>query len=146
MTPPHRHDVSSRHEASVTLDPALESPTTARRFAVARLQEWGVGALVADVELAVSELVRNAVEHTGTTCTLTLSLAPGCLRVEVHDGDPHLPSVQQAAPMDLSGRGLLLVRALAAGWGAEPRPGGKVVWCEIDVPADGPQPVPPPGR
>ena len=39
-----------------------------------------------------------------------------------------------------SGRGLLMIEALSARWGVEPRGDGKAVWCEFgpDAPADRP--------
>ncbi|WP_051826492.1 ATP-binding protein [Kitasatospora aureofaciens] len=54
------------------------------------------------------------------------------LRIEVHDASDRPPVPRQPGPTAGCGRGLLLVDALATGWGHFPRPGGvgKVVWCE----------------
>ena len=41
------------------------------------------------------------------------------------------PRPRRAGPFDGSGRGLTLVAAIAARWGASPLPNGKVVWAEL---------------
>ncbi|XVQ10292.1 ATP-binding protein [Spirillospora sp. CA-255316] len=50
---------------SFTVLPEPESVTEARHFAVSRLDGWGCGALSGDVGLVVSELVTNALRHSG---------------------------------------------------------------------------------
>ncbi|MEU8797233.1 ATP-binding protein [Spirillospora sp. NPDC048819] len=50
---------------SFTVKPDPESVTEARHFAVSRLTEWGVPELADDVGLVVSELVTNALRHSG---------------------------------------------------------------------------------
>ncbi|GAA3931746.1 ATP-binding protein [Actinomadura viridis] len=50
---------------SFTVLPDPESVTEARHFAVSRLDGWGTGALADDVGLVVSELVTNALRHSG---------------------------------------------------------------------------------
>jgi hypothetical protein len=67
--------------------------------------------------------------------TLTVDTAAGLLRIAVTDArGEHLPSppAEFGTPVDAeSGRGLLLVTALADRWGVEPYPpGGKTVWAE----------------
>jgi hypothetical protein len=90
-----------------------------------------------DAALAVSELVTNAVLHAGTPLTVQIRQLGAGLRVEVHDGDPHLPIVDAARPEELlqnrsmTGRGLALVAATCDRWGCEPLPAGKVVWAEL---------------
>jgi hypothetical protein len=133
MTVPARVPPGERR-ATLSLGPAPDSPTRARRFAARMLDSWQLGGLVPRVELLVSELVRNAVEHAGSGCMLTLVAAPGCLRIEVADGSPVLPRRRQPAPMELTGRGLVVVDAMADNWGAEADDEGKVVFCELDVP------------
>ncbi|MFC1410179.1 ATP-binding protein [Streptacidiphilus sp. N1-12] len=51
--------------------------------------------------------------------------------VEVTDADTDMPHVANAGWDSTRDRGLLLVDALAAEWGAEPEPGGKRVWFEV---------------
>jgi hypothetical protein len=69
-------------------------------------------------------------------------VAPETLRVEVVDprGDRRPLARRTASPTDETGRGLVLIDALAARWGSEPwAPAGKVVWAELALPC----PVPP---
>lgn len=84
----------------------------------------------------VAELAANAATHgrvTGRDFRLTLYVVAGTLRIEVSDtrGD-RLPRLQQADPYGESGRGLLLVDALADRWGVTPGPRPrKTVWAEV---------------
>jgi anti-sigma regulatory factor (Ser/Thr protein kinase) len=94
---------------------------------------------VAAAVLLTSELVANVVNHAGTTIRVTVRSGPP-FRVEVHDGaavtqafrDLMAASPVMAAPHADRGRGLALVRGLAAEVGLEDDPGGgKVVWFEL---------------
>jgi hypothetical protein len=76
------------------------------------------------------------------TISLVLTERPGVLRIEVHDfACAAVPrsagSAARAADLepldDETGRGLCVVDALAARWGWQPSPFGKVVWCEIEA-------------
>ncbi|MEE4542632.1 ATP-binding protein [Streptomyces sp. V4-01] len=67
---------------------------------------------------------------------------PRRLRVEVHDSLARRPGADtaqreaaaaQAGEHGTSGRGLLLVQALADAWGAQPHGSGKVVWFELNT-------------
>ncbi|MFH8584108.1 ATP-binding protein [Streptomyces celluloflavus] len=52
------------------------------------------------------------------------------VRLEVHDSRSRHPQARRAADTDTSGRGLVLVNALADGWGVQDRPPfGKIVWA-----------------
>ncbi|MFJ7196582.1 MULTISPECIES: ATP-binding protein [unclassified Streptomyces] len=84
-------------------------------------------------ELLLSELVTNALIHTGHGAVVTASVAPAGLRVEVRDfvsGLP-LPYVPDADD-GTHGRGLFLVRSLADAWGVDAHAPGKVVWFELE--------------
>ncbi|MEO3978579.1 ATP-binding protein [Streptomyces sp. CAU 1734] len=106
----------------------------AREFARAIVKEWGCDPRMDDVLLCVSELATNAVMHgapPGRGYQLRFRLrSDGVLRVEVHDSGPGVPVVRVSAEEE-SGRGLLLVAALADQWGIGERAPGKVVWCEF---------------
>ncbi|GAA3302551.1 hypothetical protein GCM10020295_48650 [Streptomyces cinereospinus] len=72
-------------------------------------------------EHVLAELATNAATHgrvPGRDFRLTLHVVAGTLRIEVTDtrGD-RLPRLTHAAPHADSGRGLLLVDALADRWG-----------------------------
>jgi anti-sigma regulatory factor (Ser/Thr protein kinase) len=109
----------------------VHSPQAARAFVDARLQRWGCDHLVEIAQVLVSELVTNAVVHAGTDCTLRVSLVGGLLRVGVTDRSAAPVQVQEYTPGATSGRGLMIVDALADGWGVEAGEGGKTVWFEV---------------
>ena len=116
----------------LALPARAEVASRARHALRALLEPLGLDTDAA--ELLVSELVSNAVRYAGGGEVLVRArLADGLLRVEVLDSSevvPPLPS--EPAPADAeSGRGLLLVEALAERWGAEPVPGGKRLWFEL---------------
>jgi anti-sigma regulatory factor (Ser/Thr protein kinase) len=123
----------SSHRVTVTFPADLESASAARHFLEDRLREWGAEDLVESARLLVSELMVNAVLHSGTAAQLTVDLEPGCLRVEVGDGGTGEVVQQPYEPESPTGRGLMIVDALASRWGVDDRPrGGKVVWFEIE--------------
>jgi anti-sigma regulatory factor (Ser/Thr protein kinase) len=86
--------------------------------------------------LIVAELAANAVRHARVPSRdfrLLLYAVGDTLRIEVTDtcGD-RLPRVQHPAPDADSGRGLLLIDALAARWGVTEGPTPrKTVWAEV---------------
>ncbi|PPK92338.1 anti-sigma regulatory factor (Ser/Thr protein kinase) [Kineococcus xinjiangensis] len=110
------------------------SVAPARSFVVEALRRMGLEDVVDDAELAVTELVTNVVIHARTPLVVRVRPAgpegTGA-RVEVHDGCPVLPSPGLLSGTAVSGRGLILVDALAVRWGAEPDPDGKTVWFEV---------------
>jgi anti-sigma regulatory factor (Ser/Thr protein kinase) len=88
--------------------------------------------LVGDAELVVSELVTNAVRHGAGAITLVLDLLPDGVRVAVADGGPGAPTVCDAEPERIDGRGIALVDRVGTAWGVLPAPdGGKEVWCLV---------------
>jgi len=82
-------------------------------------------------QLAMSEIVTNALVHTGTQMRLRILLAPHGLRVELADGSQRMPARREFGDAAATGRGLHLVDELATRWGAYPAGEGKVVWFEI---------------
>ncbi len=94
------------------------------------IADWGLPVDVGDALLLTSELVANAVVHGGGgAVTLSVSAAGGRLRVDVYDTSPDLPASGGSPGTDaVSGRGLMLVEALASRWGSHRCPGGKVVF------------------
>jgi len=115
------------------------SVAEARRFARAQLASWDAPELVDSAALVVSELVTNAVVHTGTTTTVELRLDAHALRVDVEDQHPGrgLPTgVHRPAEDAEGGRGLMITSALASSWGVEYNPRSKRVWvvCDRDRP------------
>ncbi|MEU0008451.1 ATP-binding protein [Streptomyces sp. NPDC006314] len=115
----------------------------ARRWARSRLAGSGIEAdepLAENLILLVSELVTNAVVHTGRPAVLRLSLpgpatpaAPSAtVRVEVSDTSSRAPVPRCASGDATGGRGLALVDCLADRWGWSPEGAGKSIWCELD--------------
>ncbi|MBO0512658.1 ATP-binding protein [Streptomyces beijiangensis] len=102
-----------------------------RRVLRLYLTDWGLPEPADAAELALTELIANAVRHVpGRRCsTLILRQGDG-VRVEVTDTCPQLPRPVRRPGLAESGRGLLLVDAVTDDWGVEPRPdgSGKTVW------------------
>jgi hypothetical protein len=110
--------------------------------------------------LLISELVTNAVVHTGCPAVLRMLFpedegtdgrgsgaggaggaggdasagVPGCgtVRVEVADISACPPRPRHAEGDDTNGRGLELVDGLADRWGWQAEGTGKRIWCEVD--------------
>jgi anti-sigma regulatory factor (Ser/Thr protein kinase) len=121
-------------EAETAFPPELASAAATRRFAEQVLGDWGCDALVESARLLVSELVVNAVLHARTDGWLRLELHDGRLRVEVHDASTANLQPRSYAPDATTGRGLMILDALADRWGVELDDAGKTVWFELDPP------------
>jgi anti-sigma regulatory factor (Ser/Thr protein kinase) len=123
--------------ATTTVDGDPQAARAARQFLRRELAAWQVDGDLADVAvLCLSELVTNAVMHTGTPSQLEISLDDATLTLVVRDqgGPAHLapePDADQD-PLRVHGRGLQLVDALARRWGAEHDTVGTTVWVELD--------------
>ena len=127
----------------------------ARRWARSRLAGSGIGVdepLAETLILLISELVTNAVVHTGCPAVLRMVLpdvldargvaeavgrqgpgpGPGTVRVEVADASARPPRPRHADGEETNGRGLELVDGLADRWGWQAEGAGKSIWCEVD--------------
>lgn len=111
----------------------------ARAWARTRLTGSGISAdepLAETLLVLISELVTNAVVHTGAPAVLRMLLpsrqTPGAVRVEVADSSGRPPRRRQADGEDTNGRGLELVSGLADRWGWQREGAGKRIWCEVD--------------
>ncbi|MEU6619378.1 ATP-binding protein [Streptomyces litmocidini] len=130
---------SLRH-FSVLLSPTPRGARLARLLAVEWMRDHEVPYRVAETAThVVAELAANAATHgrvAGRSFRLGLLAQGEGLRIEVTDTrGEDLPRVQHPAPDGDSGRGLLLVEALADRWGVETGPSPrKTVWAEIDLP------------
>lgn len=115
-----------------------ESVKAARDFTTRTLRAWGLEN-TSDIRLVVSELATNALAHgSDADHGFLVRLEPdaGGIRLEVHDSrDLHQPLTGPACPdpaADETGRGLVIVTALAARWGIDARrPFGKIVWSRF---------------
>ncbi|WP_217244896.1 ATP-binding protein [Streptomyces sp. AC602_WCS936] len=115
----------------------------ARRWARSRLAGSGIQAdepLAETLVLLVSELVTNAVVHTGRSAVLRLVLPPAVteeageatVRLEVDDASDRAPVPRCVDGEETGGRGLALVDGLADRWGWSREGTGKRIWCELD--------------
>ncbi|MFF4276971.1 ATP-binding protein [Streptomyces sp. NPDC001536] len=123
-------------EAEVPLPSRPESAAAARRLTqVVVLRQWGLTPkMTEDAVLLVSELVGNAVRHTGARVFgLRMRRRRGWIRVEVRDPSRGLPCLMPVQEMDVSGRGLFLVDKLSDRWGVDLLPRGKTTWFEMRV-------------
>ncbi|GLP64042.1 MULTISPECIES: ATP-binding protein [unclassified Streptomyces] len=139
-------------EASVTLPSEPASVSAARTYVLSTLAEWGLPPTTdaaETVRLIVSELATNAVQHTfGQSPTFTVDIEldrDEHLRIGVTDSHPRFPKRLPAAVQQDNGRGMVIIRWLAAESGGKlrvrpTREGGKTVSIELPwtVPA---QPV-----
>lgn len=122
--------------ASAATYPGIPERVRQVRADVGRL--LGECPVAGDVVLCASELAANAVLHSdsrrpGGTFTVRVESRPGAhVRVEVEDGGGPWTAL---APDPASGRGLDIVRALAAGWGVTTSPAGRTVWARFNWPS-----------
>ncbi|MEU7066975.1 ATP-binding protein [Streptomyces sp. NPDC051578] len=135
--------MADHQEASVTLPSDPAAVAAARRYVAEVLGEWGLPeeSETADtVRLIVSELATNAVQHTfgqSPTFTVEVHLERGeWLRVGVTDSHPRRPRRLPAAVQQDNGRGMVIIRWLAAEAGGRlsvtpTEDGGKTVWIAL---------------
>lgn len=123
----------SAAEASLELVPDPTSPRKARRFIATTLREWGCEQVVDVAKLLVTEVVTNAVRYVHSRAVLSARYDGDRLEVRVRDESDTVPTLRPVDPEDQSGRGLMLVNALADQWGVEPSAhGGKTVYFALD--------------
>jgi serine phosphatase RsbU (regulator of sigma subunit)/anti-sigma regulatory factor (Ser/Thr protein kinase) len=103
------------------------------------LTDWRLDEIADDVELAAGELLVNVLLHTEGGAVLTLEVLPEPVRrvrLSVQDRSSVWPRRRSPGEAATSGRGLMMIDALADAWGVEPRGDGKAVWCEFGPAAD----------
>jgi anti-sigma regulatory factor (Ser/Thr protein kinase) len=151
-TPPATAPLPSRthrqREGPATRDRALvlgaidTAPRTARATLRECLNAWQLGHLQDDAELILDELVANAV--TASTEAAPQGEAPAAITVKIAvehdelvlqawDPDPITPPIDYTpGTWDESGRGLMIIKALARQWGTTPGTnGGKHVYATL---------------
>lgn len=121
-----------RHDFSI--QPRSVEVARARRH-VAEVFHDLDGDVRSTLQVLTSELVTNAIAHGAGDIVLRTSRASGEARVEVLDESPQAPRVGTPTDDAESGRGLLLLDALASAWGVHPLSGrpGKSVWFTLQV-------------
>ncbi|MFH9550190.1 SpoIIE family protein phosphatase [Streptomyces sp. NPDC017435] len=104
-----------------------------RAFLHKALTSWNCTDNADDALLLLSETLTNAVQHSEGPVGLHLHRTATDLTVEVSDRSPQLPQPRVAVEDAESGRGLILVRALAADWGVRPTDEGKTIWFTLKL-------------
>ncbi len=116
------------------IKPDRNAPSVARAAVQEFCQEQGIDGSGDTAQLVASELVTNAVVHAGTPIDLTLRLVSPHLHIAVRDsgaGQARINSIVDESSE--SGRGLILVDALASSWGTLLPDVGKVVWAAVRI-------------
>lgn len=117
---------------------SLDLPCTPGAPATVRAALRGTGSESDDVLLVASELVTNAVVHSGCEPghLLNVRVSEQSERVLISVHDPGVSkrgaAARAAEQSGAGGWGLRLVSALAERWGAE-RPDGYRVWAEVAI-------------
>ena len=116
----------------LTLAPVTSSPAAARRWVEAQLA-GSREELAETAALLTGELVTNSVLHAQTDVEIRIERRGDHIRIRVADGNSVIPTIRRYGTYAGTGRGLTLVESLAAAWGCEPTPRGKVVFFDLAV-------------
>lgn len=130
---PFGHEREGQIKASLQLQAEPRSAAEARRFVEQVLGESEGQRTLDILKLLTSEVVTNAILHSGSDVELTIERVRSSVRVQVTDGTPVFPVRRQYDPEAIHGRGLPILDRLAARWGVEESSAGKLVWFEIDT-------------
>nr|WP_272919950.1 ATP-binding SpoIIE family protein phosphatase [Streptomyces sp. SID4948] len=139
LTGPHEDDIALLLARTKVLEdrnvrtwefPAAEEEVPAARAAVTeQLARWGLDEHGFVLEMVVTELVTNAVEHAQGPIGLRL-IRDESLICEVSDTSSTSPHPRRADPLDEDGRGLYLIGQLMDRWGTRYTRKGKTIWAE----------------
>ncbi|MFD3919895.1 ATP-binding protein [Streptomyces sp. NPDC058595] len=119
-------------EVQFTAEPRVVARV--RRAMRLHLSLWRLSDLEDVALICVSELVANVINHVGpgTPVTLAVSTDGPHLRIELSDPDTRaMPTLLAPTSGAESGRGLMILDAVADRWGVISRADSKVVWCEL---------------
>jgi serine phosphatase RsbU (regulator of sigma subunit)/anti-sigma regulatory factor (Ser/Thr protein kinase) len=115
----------------------LQAVAAVRHHLRELLQRWNAESVLDELELVLSEVVTNALVHGQSDVDIRMRRHIGGIRVEVQDNSPQPPVPTVIVADDTmnaeaeSGRGLLIVDALARAWGSSPAGWGKTTWIEM---------------
>jgi anti-sigma regulatory factor (Ser/Thr protein kinase) len=129
MTMPEVHTMASF--------PGLpEQVANVRAFVRETLGDPRFKAVIEDVELLATELVTNSIRYSrsrGPGDVQVVITVSGTIRVNVVDegSDTSMPVLTSAEPMDVNGRGLMLVQALASRFGVRVGQVSTTTWFEM---------------
>lgn len=121
-----------RRRAAQLLARSANSSALARAFVRRVCDEWDATDFVDDALLVATELVENAVLHTGSPPRLRLELRRGILSVAVSDDSPHPAVLLERLSSLEPGLGLRMIAQVAKVWGCSRSwSGGKTVWAVL---------------
>ncbi|MFC4588268.1 ATP-binding protein [Sphaerisporangium corydalis] len=115
-----------------------EQVSKVRAFMRVTLGDSCFKAVVEDAELLATELVTNSIRYSrsreGGEVHVVITV-DGEVRVKVIDDGPDasVPVVGALGPLDVSGRGLMLVQALASRFGVRLGERSTTTWFELDL-------------
>jgi len=133
-------DEPARRPADASLAMRLAPDRTelaqARQRVRATLAGWGLNDPAAHFELAMSELVTNALLHGEGRIDVTVELRGDQVRLAVEDEGFGPEPIQLREPSSTGGGGwgLHLVDGISDTWGAHRIPGHTLVWMERRLP------------
>lgn len=132
--------VHGRGQLDMVLELTAAQLGVVRNIVRGNLELWGVDEDIAQrALLVVHELLANIVQHTPADpggrhpATLLLQEVPGGLSVVASDRSTALPTAVSSGKCDESGRGWLLVQALADDVSVSHTKSGKDVWAQVDT-------------
>ncbi len=112
--------------------PAASSAVpAARRMVRSHLREHGLGLLVDNAELIVSELVGNVVLHVGGDVEVAVEITDDEVLLSVTDRSPLSPHLRVFSRTSSTGRGMRLVHSLSAEHGVRSSGDGKTIWVRL---------------
>ena len=114
------------------------SAAVVRRHLAAELGARGLAdERIDEILVVASELVGNAIRHTGEThaewLEVTWDVDTAGVTVRVDDPSTDYPKPRLAKPDEAGGRGLAIVRAMSDDWGVQWLDRGKRVWAHIPL-------------
>ena len=135
LTSAHPTGPRARH---VPLTTGLAAVAEARTQVRAIVHAWQVPVDAYVAALLTSELVTNAVRNEADpTVMLDVTCSAARLRVDVHDTSRAMPAPADAPADAETGRGLIIVGALADEWGFYATPDGKTVYFTLAFQSEG---------
>ena len=121
---------------SLSLPAVPSSATAARSEVTQRLAQRITNGALEDVRLLLTELITNALRHSGMTSDdqieVKAELSDGTVRIEVHDAGLDGPVEIRKPGVRGGGYGLFLVEHLTNQWGVE-QLNGTTVWAELSA-------------
>jgi len=135
QAPPPSRSHTHGDQWDMTLTVTASSIEHIRGITQAHLHFWGFQEVDTTL-LGVSELLTNVLKHAGPKeARILVQCTADGVCVTVGDLESKLPIVKAVGPLSENGRGLVLLRALADGFGVTRTRSGKDVWFSVTYPS-----------